>query len=250
MKWILTILIGCCVTLVAAQSNLQERFEKAVELGDFDLLASCLADNVSLTVLDKKEDCQRYTAADRIRTFLNQRQIESMKFLPPDFDNNPMLEAFFPDNEAYRLGIWVLEDNGVSMASEVIISKNDLGPNEKVVENDAAFVIVEKMPVLPACLEHDNPPACTQTRQFEHIFNAINYPAEARDNQIEGTVYVGFEISKEGKVENVNIVRGIHPLLDQEALRVINTFPEYLPGTQRGKPVRVLFTVPVKFVLR
>lgn len=76
------------------------------------------------------------------------------------------------------------------------------------------------------------------------------YPEEAIAAGIEGRVYTHFTITKEGKLTNVRILRGVHPLLDQEAIRVIESAPQlWKPGLKRGEPVDVNCTFPVTFSL-
>jgi protein TonB len=83
----------------------------------------------------------------------------------------------------------------------------------------------------------------------KYLNNAINYPVLAQERGIMGTVFLTFVINKHGKVENVRIMRGVDELLDKEALRVVNTLPDWKPGKQNGKPVKVSFQVPIKFQL-
>jgi TonB family protein len=75
------------------------------------------------------------------------------------------------------------------------------------------------------------------------------YPAEAVKEKISGLVLVSFTVSSTGKVQNVKAVRGVTPALDAEAVRVINSMPDWKPGSQGGKPIDVEFTVPVQFKL-
>lgn len=83
-----------------------------------------------------------------------------------------------------------------------------------------------------------------------YIAENINYPEIARENGIHGTAYVSFSVTKEGKVTNVRLARGIYQPLDQEALRVVQSLPDWKPGTTNGQPVDVKgFAVPVYFVL-
>jgi TonB family protein len=86
-----------------------------------------------------------------------------------------------------------------------------------------------------------------QKAMFTFISNKIRYPKIAYDNGIEGTVYVGFVVSEYGEIEDVRVLRGIHPLLNREAVRVINLMPLWAGGRNKGKPVKVAFTLPIKF---
>lgn len=77
-----------------------------------------------------------------------------------------------------------------------------------------------------------------------------NYPEEAKKAGIEGRVTTQFTITKEGKLINVRILRGVHPLLDEEAIRVIESAPQiWKPGEKKGEPVDVTCTFPVIFKL-
>ena len=115
---------------------------------------------------------------------------------------------------------------------------NDDKVNEKSYTNqDEPFVIVEEMPEFPG----------GEKAVLMYIAENVVYPQEAKNNNIEGTVYVKFVVNSEGKVENVTTLRGVDPLLDQEAIKVIENMPEWKPGYQSGKPVSVTMTVPIRF---
>lgn len=75
------------------------------------------------------------------------------------------------------------------------------------------------------------------------------YPFEAKESGIEGTVYVSFVISNDGKVKSVTLARGVHGVLDKEALRVISLLPKWSPGKQLDIPVPVSYIIPIKFKL-
>jgi periplasmic protein TonB len=84
----------------------------------------------------------------------------------------------------------------------------------------------------------------------EWIYKNLAYPQKAIDNQIQGTVYISFVVNKDGVVSDIEIVRGVHPLLDNETIRVISSSPPWEPGRQWGKPVRVRFIFPLSFKLK
>ena len=100
------------------------------------------------------------------------------------------------------------------------------------------FTVVQEMPYLPG-YESIN----------AFIAEHIIYPAEAKDNGIQGAVYVEFVVDTTGQPVNARIARGIPNgrMLEGEALRVINMMPRWEPGKQNGKPVCVRYTVPVRF---
>ena len=78
----------------------------------------------------------------------------------------------------------------------------------------------------------------------------LNYPREAKDLNIQGRVVLQFTVAKTGNVKDVKVLRGIDPILDKEALRVVSASPKWAPGFQNGRRVDVTFTFPVIFQLR
>jgi periplasmic protein TonB len=86
-----------------------------------------------------------------------------------------------------------------------------------------------------------------QNKFREWVGKRTNYPQAAIDNKIRGTVYLTFIVEKDGSVSNVTVVKGVHPLLDNEAVKAISESPKWTPGLQRGQPVRVRFQIPLSF---
>lgn len=85
---------------------------------------------------------------------------------------------------------------------------------------------------------------------FTFLGENIKYPQSAIDNNIEGTVWIRFEVRKNGKIRNAEVLRGIGSGCDEEALRVIQMMPAWIPGKdEEGKDTAMLFTVPIKFTL-
>ena len=85
---------------------------------------------------------------------------------------------------------------------------------------------------------------------MKYLGKNVKYPIEAHANNIEGRVVVHFIVNKDGSISNVGLTRSVDPLLDKEAIRVISSMPKWKPGMQRGKAVRVKYTVPVMFRLQ
>lgn len=115
----------------------------------------------------------------------------------------------------------------------------DIVEEEEEEEESQVFVIVEKMPKFPG----------GQVALRRYIAENMNYPVVAQENDIQGTVYLRFVVLKNGTVGEVQVQRGVDPLLDDEAERVIKTLPKFEPGRQGGKRVNVWFSVPVRFKL-
>lgn len=84
---------------------------------------------------------------------------------------------------------------------------------------------------------------------LEYLQENLVYPEEAAEGNIQGKVIVQFIVDSVGNIGNVKVVRPVHELLDAEAIRVVKTFPQFSPGRQDGKPVNVLYTLPVNFKL-
>ena len=107
--------------------------------------------------------------------------------------------------------------------------------------DEKPYIIVEQMPQFKG----------GQERMTMWISERLEFPLKAISKGItDGVVYVGFVISEDGSVENVKIIRGVDPLLDNEAVRVISKMPKWEPGRQGGKTVRVSYTLPIHFALR
>lgn len=85
--------------------------------------------------------------------------------------------------------------------------------------------------------------------RMKFLSENIVYPQMARESGIQGTVYLTFVIERDGSVTDIQVLRGIGGGCDEEAIRVVKNMPKWKPGKQRGKPVRVQFRLPIKFVL-
>ncbi len=101
------------------------------------------------------------------------------------------------------------------------------------------FAVVEEKPIFPG----------GDAALLQFIRDNTRYPPIAKENGIQGRVFVQFVIDVNGKVTSVQIARGVDPYLDQEALRVVRLLPDWKPGRQRGQNVPVSFIVPINFRL-
>lgn len=119
-------------------------------------------------------------------------------------------------------------------------------------EEDIPFMIVEEMPGFGPCanLSGQERDQCTQIEITKYISTYTKYPPIAKDAGIQGTVFVYFVVGKDGKVRDCKVLRPVDPRLDEEALRVVQSFPDFEPGRQQGKPVSVQYTTAVKFINR
>lgn len=110
---------------------------------------------------------------------------------------------------------------------------------EEEPEEEAPFMVVEDMPEFPG----------GTAALLEYLKKNIKYPNICRENNIQGRVLIQFIVNKDGSIVDPEVVKPVNPYLDKEALRVIAGMPAWKPGSQRGKAVRVKFTVPVNFRL-
>ena len=84
---------------------------------------------------------------------------------------------------------------------------------------------------------------------MKFIADSLRYPSVAFENGIEGRVIVKFVVDCKGNIVNPLVVRSVDPLLDKEAIRVVKLMPKWIPGRQNGKPVCVIYNVPIRFKL-
>lgn len=106
-------------------------------------------------------------------------------------------------------------------------------------KNDMLFSVVEVMPQYPG----------GQIAMMKYIMENIKYPKQAMKERIQGRVTVRFIVEKDGSISDVKPILSVHPLLNKEAVRVVESMPKWSPGKQNGKPVRVRFNLPVMFKL-
>jgi protein TonB len=111
---------------------------------------------------------------------------------------------------------------------------------EEEPEEAEIFMVVEEMPEFPGGMAE-----C-----LKFLGKNIKYPTIAQENGVQGRVIVQFVVNQDGSIVDPVVVRSVDPYLDKEALRVIKTMPKWKPGKQRGKAVRVKYTVPVTFKLQ
>jgi protein TonB len=117
-----------------------------------------------------------------------------------------------------------------------------IGEDDEEIEEEEVFYIVEDMPTF-----NGGDPA-TEFRKY--IAQNLRYPEIAAENGISGRVIVQFAVDRVGTVVDAVVVRSVDPALDKEAVRVVMSSPKWVPGKQRGKAVKVLFTFPINFVLQ
>ncbi|MEM1322003.1 MAG: energy transducer TonB [Bacteroidota bacterium] len=120
-------------------------------------------------------------------------------------------------------------------------------------ELDDIFIFVEEMPRFQGCdeqqLNKEEKRLCSDRKMMEFIYKNIKYPAIARENNIQGTVVIAFVVEKDGSIGNARIMREIGGGCGKESLRVVKKMPDWVPGRQRNRKVRVEYKLPVQFRL-
>ncbi len=122
--------------------------------------------------------------------------------------------------------------NAKAQSADVVITKK---------ENDTGkiYTSVEKAPQFPGGMQGF----------YNYLSTNIVYPVEARLKNQHGRVLITMTVEKDGSLTNIKVVRSVSPSVDKEAVRAMSTCPKWIPATQNGVPVRVLYTVPIEFTL-
>lgn len=132
-----------------------------------------------------------------------------------------------------------VEDNQRQRQTQIYVPPPPPVKQEEA-EEEEIFTVVEDKPMFPG----------GEAALMKYLHDNIRYPVVAQENGIQGRVTCNFVVEKDGSITDVQIVRGVDPSLDREAIRVIQSMPLWTPGKQRNVPVRVRFTLPVTFRLQ
>jgi TonB family protein len=155
--------------------------------------------------------------------YYSERMIKNFNSKNTEFKPNNNKINNFPDLDHDGIIYTIFEEN------------NSL----KEIDENEIFEFVEISPEFPG----------GKDALYKFIGENISYPKECLDNKIEGKVYVKFAVMKDGSIKDIKVLKGAHKLLDQEAIRVIQSMPKWTPGKQRGKDVNVYYTLPVNFTI-
>ena len=186
-------------------------------------------------------------------------KITIYKFTPQVFTLTQLVPITFPEEklepppppENKVVDILEIVKNDIEVTDEVSTVSEDMNAvheivwippvveTETVVE-DVIHVSVEIMPEFPG----------GTAALMKYLSGNIKYPMISQETGSQGKVIVQFVVDKDGTITNPEVVRGVDPYLDKEAVRVISSMPKWKPGVQNGKKVRVKYTVPVMFRLQ
>ena len=164
------------------------------------------------------------------------KQIEQVRFVPPKVVIKPVEEPELPKNTDPPKP--TAPDTKPGPDTSVYVPPSNPIPPPKKQE---PYTYVEQMPTFPGGEE----------KLFEFLSNNLKYPPFARENNIIGTVFLTFVVSEEGRISEVQVLRGIAggAVCDAEAKRVVESMPPWKPGKQNGRAVPVRYNLPIKFKL-
>ena len=134
-------------------------------------------------------------------------------------------------------GTMIIEDDTLPIKQYHRMWKGD---DKTLSANSNALNVSDEMPQFPK----------GDKELLKYFSDNIKYPAKAKQNTVQGTVYINFIVSRKGKVLFPYVVRGIGSGCDEEALRIIRNMPAWIPGKQKGKPVLVRYNLPVRFKIK
>lgn len=192
------------------------------------------------------KDVQVVTADEGVADIIAEEEIEITRpeNTPPPPPPPPapavteVLNVVADDVELEQQEIISSEDDASAAQTETFVA-----PVVEEEEEESAqqiFTVVEKQPEFPG----------GTAELFKYLSKAIKYPVIAQENGIQGRVVCSFVVNRDGSIVDIQVMRGVDPSLDKEAIRVISEMPKWKPGEQRGKPVRVRFILPVQFRLQ
>ena len=193
------------------------------------------------------KDVQVVTADEGVADIIAEEEIEITRpeNTPPPPPPPPapavaeVLTVVEDDVELEQQDIVSSEDDATAAQTETFVAPV-VEEEEEEESAQQIFTVVEKQPEFPG----------GTAELFKYLSKAIKYPVIAQENGIQGRVVCSFVVNRDGSIVDIQVMRGVDPSLDKEAIRVISEMPKWKPGEQRGKPVRVRFILPVQFRLQ
>lgn len=203
--------------------------------------------DIELSQLAQKKEA-KVERKEPIKIEVEQKVVEkvksSVKFTAPeikkDEEVNPEDELKTQDELAQNtaaIGAFDVQGNDEA-EGEVLKAKEVIA--QEAEEAEKVFDVVEQMPTFPGGNE----------ALFAFLSKNIRYPAVAEENGVQGRVIVTFVVERDGSITDVKVIKSVDPSLDKEAMRLVKSMPNWIPGKQNGQAVRVKFTLPVTFQLQ
>lgn len=239
------------VTPVPRYNGLEQKKTNRANLENrkslFFMMGLLLAFSVVFTAFEWGKRDLTFNDVETTQAIIEEEDIE---ITPPDETPPPPPPA--PDQPVVTDVIQIVEDDvkvdnvefldtedAIEKPQDIVFTPPSQERSEEPVSNEV-FEYLEEMPEFPG----------GEAALLKFLQSKIVYPAIAAENNIQGKVYVGFIVERDGSVSDVKVLRPIDPSLDKEAMRVVKLLPKWKPGMQTGKPVRCRFQIPVTFRLR
>jgi len=261
---ILILIINClCINVFSQNSvsdiiqNVNILYQKDIKisgivketLGLADLCAYLIADEGGEILVSSKNGCPDEYVKITVYGVLR-KEINKSTYYLEEISREPFSEITKPKDTPIEVPkiIYVdevknaIEEFDFELIEDEVtdIEGFDENQGKRIDDKEELYMIVEKMPVF-----QDGDINTFRSWVQERLV----YPDQAIENNISGKIFLQFIVNKEGFVTEATILRSVDPLIDNEALRVVNSSPVWIPGQQRGKQVNVLFTIPVVFTI-
>lgn len=198
---------GTCPKCESEMRYIEREIQQRISLGKKVAIVGLATGLSSAFAVDASAQCVKKDTVDNQSITENQRALEN------ELVGKVELEGEMPSTEYVYINVDYPDD-----------------------EEDRVYIVSEQMPQFPG----------GEDAMRKYLVENIKYPAVAGELGV-GRVFVSFVIDKDGSVTDAKVVRGVDPLLDKEALRVVNAMPKWNPGIQYGKAVKVQYTVPINF---
>lgn len=238
---------------------MQPKKNRFKDLKNYVLLYGLLGLSVSLSFALMAFEYREYQSSEILGYVMGQAQddieeipaIPEEKIEPPQPPEPEVREIEIPDEPEEEDQPW--EDiEATEFDEDEILEFEFEAETEPEEEAPEVFIVVEKMPAFKGCehLSNQEAKVCTQQKMLRHAMKNFVYPQICKEAGITGKLMVYFEVAPSGKVENTKMLIEGHKLLNQEAMRVVNSFPDFQPGMQQGKKVRVSYRIPFNINLK
>ncbi len=249
---IITVVILAALLVLGILATAGILFNKAEEdinagIGQEEMTFST-QNNAEDELEEEEEQIQEIIEEEPEEAVIEEEEVAQQAFTEVEVKNDDEVKNEVKDQSEMKedksaIGTQNIEGNADIRAAATVEVREKVVVEEKPkVEENKVYSLanVEQKPTFPG----------GDAAMFKWLGEHINYPAAAADEGASGKVQVQFVVSKTGKVTNVTVVRGKHPALDKEAIRVVSAMPNWTPGRQNGQPVNVTYILPVNFTLK
>mgnify|MGYP001108941069 CR=1 FL=1 len=249
---IITVVILAALLVVGILATAGILFNKAEEdinagIGQEEMTFST-QNNAEDELEEEEEQIQEIIEEEPEEAVIEEEEVAQQAFTEVEVKNDDEVKNEVKDQSEMKedksaIGTQNIEGNADIRAAATVEVREKVVVEEKPKEDDHkvySLANVEQKPTFPG----------GDAAMFKWLGEHINYPAAAAEEGASGKVQVQFVVSKTGKVTNVTVVRGKHPALDKEAIRVVSAMPNWTPGRQNGQPVNVTYILPVNFPLK